>query len=681
MENFNELLKKGFEFQKNNNFKEALKIYNELIVRDKKNSQLLLFLGTLHLQINKNEQAKNYLELSLDIDKNNIIAINNLALVYEKLEKKDKAINLFKRSIEISPKNPESFFRIANLYSTEKKYELAIKNYQKAIELKSNFMFAYLNLGNAQFESKFYEESIVSFEKSISFNRSFIPGYLNIARALLKLEKFDQALKYSDEVIKLDKMNIQANLIQGDINLLLKNFSSALKNYERIIKIEPTHNLVLGKFLYTKMFLHDWKNYKKLLGDIISHVDKNIMIIHPSMFIPLIDQPDLHLKASKIYTNQYYKEDLVNQNIEFEEKSKINIGYFSSDFYDHATLRLMMDVFEHHDRSKFNIFGFAYGPKKNDNYTKKLKTFLHDYHYVGGMSLDEINSLCDKNHIDIAIDLKGYTQHNRLEIFKRRIAPIQISFLGYPGTTGLNTMDYILADKTIIPEKYSKFYSEKILLLPDCYQPNIKIKNISTKEISRKDYGLDEDKFIFCSFNLNYKITPDMFDLWIKILKETQNSILWMLISNNTAQKNLLTYAKTKGVNSDRVVFARYVPESEHLNRMRFADVFLDSFPCNAHTTASDALRMGVPVVTLKGKSFASRVAASIIHQFDLDELVTSSTKDYKNKAIELYNNPIRLKEIKKKLDNNREKSTLFDSKRFTINLEKVYLEVFKKKI
>lgn len=681
MENFNELLKKGFEFQKNNNFKEALKIYNELIVRDKKNSQLLLFLGTLHLQINKNEQAKNYLELSLDIDKNNIIAINNLALVYEKLEKKDKAINLFKRSIEISPKNPETFFRIANLYSTEKKYELAIKNYQKAIELKSNFMFAYLNLGNAQFESKFYEESIVSFEKSISFNRSFIPGYLNIARALLKLEKFDQALKYSDEVIKLDKMNIQANLIQGDINLLLKNFSSALKNYERIIKIEPTHNLVLGKFLYTKMFLHDWKNYKKLLGDIISHVDKNIMIIHPSMFIPLIDQPDLHLKASKIYTNQYYKEDLVNQNIEFEEKSKINIGYFSSDFYDHATLRLMMDVFEHHDRSKFNIFGFAYGPKKNDNYTKKLKTFLHDYHYVGGMSLDEINSLCDKNHIDIAIDLKGYTQHNRLEIFKRRIAPIQISFLGYPGTTGLNTMDYILADKTIIPEKYSKFYSEKILLLPDCYQPNIKIKNISTKEISRKDYGLDEDKFIFCSFNLNYKITPDMFDLWIKILKETQNSILWMLISNNTAQKNLLTYAKTKGVNSDRVVFARYVPESEHLNRMRFADVFLDSFPCNAHTTASDALRMGVPVVTLKGKSFASRVAASIIHQFDLDELVTSSTKDYKNKAIELYNNPIRLKEIKKKLDNNREKSTLFDSKRFTINLEKVYLEVFKKKI
>ena len=681
MKKFDNLLLKGLNYQKKNNFDEALKIYNELIAQDNKNSQLLLFLGTLYLQINNFNLAKDYLEQAFSIDKNNTLIINNLAIAYEKLEEKDKAISLLEKSIEISQNNPETLFRIANLFSSEKKYKLAIKNYQKAIELKPSFMFAYLNLGNAQFESKFFEESIVSFEKAISFDRNFIPGYLNICRALLKLEKFDQALKYSDEIIKLDNMNIHGNLIQGDINLILKNFSNAIKNYEKIIKIDPRHSLVLGKLLHAKMYLNDWKNYKKLLGDIIKYIDKNIMVIHPSIFLPLTDQPDLHLKASKIYTNHYYKKDLINQKISFEKKSKINIGYFSSDFYDHATLRLMMDVFQHHDRSKFNIFGFAYGPKKNDDYTKKLKTFLHDYHYVGGMSLDEINSLCVKNHINIAIDLKGYTENNRLEIFKKRIAPIQISFLGYPGTTGLNTMDYILADKTIIPEKYSKFYSEKVLLLPDCYQPNIKIKNISTKKISRKDYGLDKDKFIFCSFNFNYKITPEMFDLWMKIMKEAPNSILWMLVSNKTAQNNLVKFAQTKGIGPKRIIFARYVPESDHLNRMKFADVFLDSFPWNAHTTASDSLRMGVPVLTLKGKSFASRVAASIIHQFDLDELVTSSTEEYKNKAIELYNNSIKLKEIKKKLDDNREKSPLFDSKKFTVNLEKIYLEVFKKKI
>tara|TARA_B100001057_G_scaffold78396_1_gene73526 strand:+ start:98 stop:2143 length:2046 start_codon:yes stop_codon:yes gene_type:complete len=681
MKKFDEILQKGFDYQKKKKFDEALKIYNELIIRDNKNSQLLLFLGTLYLQINNFNLAKDYLEQALNIDKNNTLAINNLATTYEKLEEKNKAITLLKKSIEISQNNPETFFRIGNLYSVEKKYELAIKNYQKAIELKPNFTFAYQNLGSAQFESKFYKKSVINYKKALTLNKNFIPNYLNLSNALLKLGEFEQALKYCNDVIKLDKMNIQANLIKGDINLILKNFSRAIQNYEKIIEIKPSHNLVLGKLLYAKMFVHDWKNFNKLASKVIQYVSKDQMVIHPAIFLSLTDQPGLHLKASKIYAEQFYTKVQVHQNTEIKKNSKINIGYFSADFFDHATLRLMMDIFMYHDKSKFNIYGFGYGPKKEDSYTKKLKTYLHDYHYVEEMSSDEIYSLCKKNHINIAIDLKGYTLNNRLEIFKKRVAPIQISFLGYPGTTGLNTMDYIIADKTVIPEKYSKFYSEKVLFLPDCYQPNIKNKNISTKKITKEDFGLTKDKFIFCSFNFNYKITEEMFNLWIEILKEAPNSILWMLVSNKTAQNNLEKFAQTKGVSAERIIFARYVPESEHLNRMRFADVFLDSFPVNAHTTASDALRMGVPVVTLKGKSFASRVAASIIHQFDLDDLVTSSTEEYKNKAIELYNNSIMLKEIKKKLDNNREKSALFDSKKFTVNLEKIYLEVFKKKI
>ena len=680
MKKFNELLQKGLDFQKKNKFEEALKIYKELILQDNRNSQLLLFLGTLYLQINDYNQAKNYLEQSFNIDKNNTLIINNLAIAYEKLNEKDLAINLYKKSIEISATNPETFFRIANLYTTLKNFNQAIVYYERAIKLNPNFIFAYMNLGNAQFETKLYKEAILNFKKSLSLDTNFIPSYLNLCKALLKLGEFDQALKYCDDIIKIDGMNIQANLMRGDINLILKNYSNAIQNFEKIIEIDPSHNLVLGKLLYAKMFVHDWKNYKKLLNDVIQYVNKDLMVIHPAIFLSLTDEPDLHLKVSKTYVKQFYKKDNVNQSLEFKKNSKINIGYFSSDFFDHATLRLMMDMFKYHDKLKFNIFGFAYGPKKNDNYTKKLKSFLHDYYYVEEMSLDEIGSLCEKNNINIAIDLKGYTLNNRLEIFKKRVAPIQISFLGYPGTTGLNTMDYIIADKTVIPEKYSKFYSEKILFLPNCYQPNIRNKNISNKKISKEDYGLKKDKFIFCSFNLNYKITEEMFSLWIEILKKAPDSILWMLVSNNTAQKNLEKFAQKKGLNTDRIIFASYVQETEHLNRMRFADVFLDSFPINAHTTASDALRMGVPVITLKGKSFASRVAASIIHQFDLDELVTANQEEYKNKALELYNSSIMLREIKKKLLNNRENSPLFDSKKFTLNLEKIYLEICQKK-
>ena len=242
-------------------------------------------------------------------------------------------------------------------------------------------------------------------------------------------------------------------------------------------------------------------------------------------------------------------------------------------------------------------------------------------------------------------------------------------------------MDYILADNIIIPKENFEFYSEKILHLPNCYQPNEKNKTILKNKKTKKDFELDENKFVFCSFNSNYKITPEIFNIWMDILKQTPDSILWILVDNKTAEKNLLNNAKKNGINPDRIIFAEYLTESEHLNRIRFADVFLDTFPYGAHTTASEVVRMGVPIVTLKGKSFASRVAASILHQFELDGLVMKNKENYKNKAIELYNHPEELNRVKKRLADNIENSVLFDSKKFTSNLEKIYLDVINKKI
>ena len=647
MNDFNRLLQKGFELHKKNNFEDALKIYKELILIDKTNPQLKLFLGTLYLQIEDYQQAKNYLEQSLEIDKNNTSVLNNLATAYEKLNQKDKAIKLYLKSIDISKNNPETFFRIANLFANSKNFKLAIENYQKAINLKPNFINAYMNLANTFF----------------------------------KIEKFKEASDYYDVVIKLDNKNLNAYLNKGNIYLKIDNYTYAIKNYEKIIEIEPSHKLVLGKLLFAKTQILDWKNYNELLESVIQNINKNLMVIHPSIFISLIDQPDLHLKASRIYVNENFKNNHNNQTLNFKENTKINLGYFSSDFYDHATLRLMMDVFKYHNKSKFNIFGFSCGPEKNDHYTKKLKTYLNNCYYVGNMDLNQIHSLCKKNQIHIAIDLKGYTKDNQINIFEKRVAPIQISYLGYPGTTGLDNMDYILADNIIIPKENFKFYSEKVLHLPNCYQPNEKNKTILKNKKTKKDFGLDENKFVFCSFNSNYKITPEIFSIWMDILKQTPDSILWILVDNKTAEKNLLNNAEKNGINPDRIIFAGYLTESEHLNRIKFADVFLDTFPYGAHTTASEVVRMGVPIVTLKGKSFASRVAASILHQFELDELVMKNKKNYKNKAIELYNHPEELNRVKKRLADNIENSILFDSKKFTSNLEKIYLDVINKKI
>lgn len=646
MNNFNRLLQKGFHLHKKNKFNEAIKIYNELFEKDNNNPQLNLFIGTLYIQTKNYQKAIHYLEQCLKIDKYNTPATNNLAVAYERIDQIENALKLYLKSLNIFENNPETNFRIANLYLKSKDFERAIKYYQKTINLKPDFINAYINLGNIFF----------------------------------KLEKFEKALNCFDEVIKLDDKNIHAFLSRGDIYLKLNNYTYAINNYEEIIKIDPFHDLVLGKLLFAKMFIHDWNNYNKLLDFIVKNIDKNLMVIHPSIFLSVIDQPDLHLKASKIYHNKSYKGEHNEEKIELKKNSKINVGYFSSDFYNHATLRLMMDVFQHHDKSKFRIFGFSYGPKKNDNYTKKFKTYLDDYHHIEDMGFKEIYSICKKININIAVDLKGYTQHNKINIFKKRIAPIQISYLGYPGTTGLDNMDYILADKVIIPDESTKFYTEKILHLPDCYQPNEKHKNISRNKKSKKDFGLNEDKFIFCSFNFNYKITPNIFNIWINILKQTPNSILWILVSNKTAKKNLKFYAESNGLDPERIVFAEYLSESEHLARLKLADIFLDTFPYNAHTTASDAIRMGVPIITIKGKSFASRVAASILHQFGLDELIMINEEKYKNKAIKLYNQPDELKKLRMKLIENTEKSSLFNSEKITRNLEKVYSIVLNKK-
>jgi predicted O-linked N-acetylglucosamine transferase (SPINDLY family) len=358
---------------------------------------------------------------------------------------------------------------------------------------------------------------------------------------------------------------------------------------------------------------------------------------------------------------------------------KIRIGYFSADFHNHATGYLLAELIELHDKNQFELIGISFGPSQSDEMRVRLEKSFDQFIDTSAMSDMEIAQLSRKLKIDIAIDLKGFTQNCRTGIFAYRAAPIQVNYLGYPGTMNADYMDYLIADKTLISQELQQAYSEKIAYLPNSYQANDRKRVISDKVFTKAELGLPEQGFVFCSFNNNFKILPAIFGGWMRILRAVEGSVLWLYEDNETAAHHLRQEAEKHGVNPSRLIFAKGMSLAEHLARHRLADLFLDAFPCNAHTTASDALWAGLPVLTLMGNSFASRVAASLLNAIGLPELITRTPQAYEALAIELASNPEKLRNLKQKLASNRLTTSLFDTPQFTKDLERIYAHMYER--
>ena len=342
---------------------------------------------------------------------------------------------------------------------------------------------------------------------------------------------------------------------------------------------------------------------------------------------------------------------------------------------------LMAKLFELHDKTKFEIFAFSFGPDDKSEIRNRVIKSFDKFIDVRLKTTSEIVNMSRELNIDIALDLKGYTSNNRFELFTKRCAPIQISYLGFPGTTGSSCIDYLIADKIIIPDDYKTYYSENIIYLPDTYQVNDFTIKMSDKIFNKNDFGLPKDSFVFCCFNHNYKILPDMFEIWIRILERVQNSVLWLLNENDIVRNNLKGLLSLNGIDNKRIIFAGRVPHPEHLARLKFADLFLDTFPCNAHTTASDSLRANLPIITLRGQSFASRVASSLLTSIGLEQLITVSKNDYEELAVKFGKDKNFCAEIRKKLKTNVQNGPLFNTKLFTKNLELAYIKVYQDNI
>ena len=349
---------------------------------------------------------------------------------------------------------------------------------------------------------------------------------------------------------------------------------------------------------------------------------------------------------------------------------KIRIGYYSADFREHAMSYLLANLFEQHDKTKFELIAFSFGSGKNDEIRNRISSSFDKFIDVNLKSDKEIFQLSRDLKIDIAVDLMGFTQNSRFNIFFQRCAPIQVNYLGYPGTLSANCIDYLIADKILIPKENQKYFSEKIVYMPDSYQVNDSKRKISDKIFTKKELNLPEDGFVFCCFNQSYKITPYVFDIWMRLLRRVEGSVLWLMKDSDIGLNNLKNEAQKRGVEPDRMIFAEKMSNVEHLARHRLADLFIDTFPYTAHTTCSDALWSGLPVITRMGESFVSRVSASLLTAIGLSELITKTEKDYEELIFKIANNKSLLSELKKKLNKNRLIKPLFNTKLFANNIE-----------
>ena len=602
-------------------------------------------------------------------------------------------INLFKKKNFVEAKlkcieiqnvyknNPEFLNIFAVILFELKEYNHSIEKWKKAINLNSNYFQASENLANAFLKLKKYHDALEYFNKAIKINPKAFQVYNNMGNTLTKLNKFDEALDFHNKAISIKPDDIYGHIFKGHVLTELGKFGEALECYQSAYLINSDQPLLLGYIAHSKTIICDWENFKETIDLVKNCLENEKKVSYPFTILILLDSPELQKKTAEIWSAQFEKL-YQKKNIILKKKNKIRIGYYSADFRNHATSHLIAEMLEHHNKSKFEIFGFYLGRKINneDIWHERIKNSFDKFFDVSSLTEDQISKLSIEEEIDIAVDLMAHCNNgmeNRFGAFVIGCAPIQVNFLGYPGTSGAKSIDYIVADKNLISDDTKKFYSEKIIFLPNSYQPNTKDTKISDKKLTKAKLGLPGDKFVFCCFNQHQKINPFIFDVWMRVLKKNHNSVLWLLDDNIYSNKNLLNEGEKRGVDKNRIIFAKRLPLEEHLNRIKFGDLFLDTFPYTAHTTCSDALRVGLPVLTLKGNSFASRVAASLLSTIKLDDLISKNLDEYEAIANKIISDPNYFKKIKNKLNENILKTPLYNSKLFTKNLELGYEKIF----
>ena len=620
-------------------------------------------------------------------------ARNNKSNALLRLNRPGEALEEIERALQLNPQHATLHNNRGNALRDLGRPEEALASYERAAQLSPadaeiahNLAWAHGHRGRVLYKLRRMGEALESFQRALELDPAFVEALSGASSALRELRRYAEALEAADRCLSLDPRSLEALSNRARVLLALQRLQEAAEGFARLLQVAPEggaqYNYTLGMLLHARLSCCDWRDYQSIAAAVEAGVRAGKRVTLPSLLLATCDSPELHLRCARLFVESNWARIVpAAWSAPNHQQQKIRLAYVSADFRDHPVAQLMAQLWETHDRERFETFAISLRPADDSALGRRVRDAFHEFMDVSAASDDEVCALLRKREIDIAVDLGGYTDGFRAGIFARRAAPVQVNYLGYPGTLAAAYYDYLIADETIIPPADRSFYTEKIVYLPDCYQPNGDRRTQPLERLgSRADHGLPPSAFVFCCFNTPHKILPESFRLWMRLLRRIEGSVLWLSDRGDAVARNLRSEAHNHGIAPGRLVFAPRLSDlREHLSRYALADLFLDTLPFNAHTTASDALAAGLPVLTCMGKAFAGRVAASLLCAAGLPELVTSTLEEYESLAQRLATEPARLAELRARLARNRQTHPVFDPERFRGHLESAYVSMWQR--
>lgn len=606
-------------------------------------------------------------------------ALHLLGLIAHQVGRHADAVELIGKAITRKPAVAEFHNDIGEAFRALGRYEDAKASYHRALALRADLPYPAYNLGLLHHRQGNLEEAVACYRRALQGDSSNAETHNNLGNVLKELGKVEEAVAHYRKALALKPDFAEAHNNLGTVFQEQRQVEEAVACFQRALALKPDYSEAENQLMHQLQHLCDWSRHHELGGCVRRRIQEApSSIVAPFTLLSIQSSPAEHLACARNWVTNRLSGAVAHRErlgFRFERvpKPRLRLGYLSADLREHAIGYLIAELFELHDRNYFEVLAYSYGPDDGGKTRTRIAQACDRFVDITGVSSEKAARVIYEDGVDLLIDLQGYTGPARSQIVAMRPAPLQINYLGYPGTMGAEFMDYVITDRFITPPELEPFFTEKFVYLPDCYQINDRKRAIAEQTPTRTGCGLPEEGIVFCCFNTAYKITPEIFDVWMRLLDRVPGSVVWLLESNSAVPVNLRREAKVRGINPDRLVFAPKIPVEQHLARFRVASLFLDTVPYNAHTTTSEALWTGLPVLTCAGETFASRVAGSLLRAVGLPELVTSSLPEYEATALRLAQDPSELARLRERLANNRMTAPLFDSARYTRHLEQAY--------